>query len=754
MKQLLFEGWFFMKQLFSHKGFTLVEVLVGLTIVSIISAASFTTVSILTKSTEASRNRIIAVNFMQKSMEEVRRVAQTEFDNLETCAFPAGAVTTGDACGFEPTLAEFPDFSRTLTVADEYLNSEELKRVTVTTNWSEMGVARSLTNVILLSRPPDPLPGDIWGKVYREGNEADLLSNANISVTKVDGTDNQNAISKGVLDTDGHNYDFKEAVSGQFKLEAGSWTMHVTRSGFEDYDYPGTIEVPPGGPPVTVDIPMTALPEPAHVTYQLYDGDTGANIGNFNYGYVYLREGSGSWPRFNQNRYRDPNHTFEIPFGDPNDANYHDPICMTLFTWRTTRASYAYRVNSLGPQSCTYDYNPNGWSSSYVRDDAGTLMCANPHWDTSNAGGIDRICVHPGDNITVRVPLHRVPFVTVTGRLQNYDTTRDFYVYVRYPRNLGTDWVYQPYYRRVHIPANPAGEFSIQVPAAQSLTANGDPYNYYTLIRPYAYVNYTACCESDVGAWTWYEGLTNAEDYRPVGPLFEGDTPRDAGVFVMPGHSNAICGDAEGEIVDAKTGGAIHLADVNIRGAVDGTNGAGKYQHKCQGAGYRIDAAGGNQRVRVTYTRNPDLYYDLDTNGNTYYSSKTGIDIIPNNTASWNGKLWPIGRGTVRVTVLDRSTMVPIVGATVTLYPYNGGSTTAVTDGSGLAIFNNVLETWPPPSMDPLDTYYNHTVRNHSVSVTGVPGNNYILPVSGSVENLNDGGIVDVQLTVAPKGAM
>jgi prepilin-type N-terminal cleavage/methylation domain-containing protein len=732
-----------MKHADSRKGFTLVEVLVGVVVISLISVASFTTVSILTRSTEASRNRIIASNFMQKSMEEVRRVAQSNFDDLETCAFPSGAATTGDPCGFEVTVNDFPEFTRTLNVQDEYLNSEELKRVTVTTNWNEMGVARSLTSVMLLSRPPDPLPGNIWGKVHEAGDDTDLIGGAQVRVTKVDGTDNQNALSTGSLDADGHNYDFEESVSGQFILDAGSWALRVTKTGYEDYDHPVPVVVPPGGPPATVDIPMVPLPEPAEVTYRLVDKDTGGGISYWHsYGgpYVYLREGSGSGGRYDSRRSDDTYHTFTVPFEEGDPATK----CLTLFTWQAYKAMRVYPTPAGGSPSCTYQYNKDGWSSAYVRDSAGTLMCSNDHWDRWNSGGIDRICVGYGDHETIDVPLERTPTVTVTGKIEGFAPGTTPRLYVLWPRSL-----WNTYMRNSHIyyyvNTDADGNFSVELPAVQGFYRNSSAYWDYMRIRPRGVCEYGACCEQTGTTWRW-------GSYTYVGPLFPGGSTINVGTLSLPSLGDYDCGNVNGNIVDAKTGGSVNNARVRVRYDNAWTNATGYYEHVCGGGvGYRIEENGGRQRVRVYH----GSYYDLDTYGNSYYSSKAGVDILADQTVTWNGKLWPIGTGTVNVTVVDKSTMLPIEDAHVRLdLFYTGSDPTATTNSGGVATFNNVRETWPPAAMDPTDTYYNHTDRDHSVSVYAIDDGNFELPVSANIETLDAGGTVNITLEVIPKGAM
>jgi prepilin-type N-terminal cleavage/methylation domain-containing protein len=709
-----------------HKGFTLTEVLVGIVVIAIISLASFTTISLLTRSTETSRNTIIATNLMQKSMEEVRRVAQSNFDDLETCAFPV-AGPTGDACGFQQIQADFPGFTRTLSITNEHATSEELKRVQVTVDWNDMGTARQLKSVILLSRPPDPLPGNIRGIVHKEGEPATLIPNAEVTIQRVAGPEQEKAFSTAVLDAEGNNYDFKAPVSGQFILDAGNWTMQVERSGYEDYTHPTPIYVTPGGPAVEVDVPMTPLPEPATITYQLVDRASQASLGSYSYySWVRLRKGNTSYGK----QRSDPHHSFTINFPSPTDPSFEDPLCLTLHTDNAYRSMRAYKVNSLGPVSCTYDYNAEGWSSAYVADD-GSLTCANPHYgDTDN----DRICVSPGDNVNVSVPLDPVPTVTVTGRVTGLAPNRTGRVYVYWPRREG-----RPYYRRVDTDAT--GHFQVQVPAAQSLWGNSDPSQDYMFLRPYGPVSYQGCCESP-------RTTNRYGSYIEVGPLYEGDPPHDAGALSLPSYPDSTCGNVEGEIRNAKTGAHIDNADVTLRGSHEATI-AGQYLYACPVAGYRLPV-GNDQRFEVDHPQ----YYEFRSDGNVHYADRPGAAITADTLTQYNAAVWPIGRGTVQVTVVDKSTTGPIENVVVNLNQYDGNTQSGTTDANGIVMFNQVLETWPPAALPAGDPNYNYTARHHTVTAASVSAGNYILPESETVTQLDAGGTANVTISLIPEGAM
>lgn len=715
-----------MEPVIKKNGFTLIEVIVGIVIVAIISVACFTTVSLLTRSTETSRNAIIATNLMQKSMEEVRRVAESNFDDLNSCSFPI-AGPTGDACGFEEIQTAFPDYTRTLTVSNAYAISEELKKVIVQINWNDMGKARELKSMILLSRPPDPLPGNIYGVVYREGEPASIINGAEVTIKLSASTDEEKSFSTNSLSAEGTNYDFKEPVSGQYVLTAGTWTMSVEKEGYADYIHPTSIYVPPGGPSVRVDIPLTPLPEPATITYQLVDRLTNANLGGYNYySWVRLRTDSTLYDE----RRNDTNHAFTINFPEPTDPSFQDPQCFTLYTDDAFRSARAYQTNSLGAPSCPYNYNSDGWSSACVQED-NSLTCGNAYTGES---ATDRICVSPGDAVNVTIPLDSIPAVTVTGQISGLASGEAGRVYIYWPSCEG-----RPYY--TWYATDNSGNFSIQIPAAQELWGNSNPAQNYMWVRPQGPVPYQGCCDN--AQTTGQYG-----DYVQVGPLWAGSSAQNIGILPLPVYGDLVCGNVEGEIRDAKTNANINGATITLRGDNEITS-LGQYLYDCPSSGYRL-SQGNNQTFYVSHAD----YYNFQSNGNVQYRSRAGTTIAANSLTAYDASLWPKGYGTVYVTVVDASTTSPVENVDVTLLQYNGVSYTGTTDENGLVTFFNVLETWPPSALPVGDSNYNYDAQDHTVTAVSVSAGNYIFPVSETVSGLSAGGTLNIIISIFPEGAM
>lgn len=107
-------------------GFTLIEVLVAIAIISVGILALGANTTSISRSNRLSANTTIAVNLAQEKIEEVK--AQTAFANgtfTDTPPGPAGNV-----------------FTRALVISDS--PEAGLKQVDVTVTWIEYGAARSV----------------------------------------------------------------------------------------------------------------------------------------------------------------------------------------------------------------------------------------------------------------------------------------------------------------------------------------------------------------------------------------------------------------------------------------------------------------------------------------------------------------------------------------------------------------------------------------------------------------------------------
>lgn len=110
----------------TERGFTVIEVLVAIAIISVGVLALGANTTSITRSNRLSANTTIAVNLAQEKLEEAK--AQPSLTNGTFADVPPGP--TGSL------------FSRTLAIIDS--PEARLKQVDVTVTWIEYGVERSV----------------------------------------------------------------------------------------------------------------------------------------------------------------------------------------------------------------------------------------------------------------------------------------------------------------------------------------------------------------------------------------------------------------------------------------------------------------------------------------------------------------------------------------------------------------------------------------------------------------------------------
>ncbi len=702
--------------------FTLIELLTTVAIITVASATAWITVSVLTQSSETSRNRATAVNLLQKSLEEIRRFSrfsQNDYDRLSTCQFPADA-SSPNPCGLEP-IADFPGFTRSMTVTDQF-GSAELKKVEVTVTWSELGQARTMTSVAMLSRPPNPLPGNVIGVVRSNAGGNPLIPNATITLTL--GAATFSTQSAGALSAKGVNFDFIDS-SGKFMIPPGSWNLTATHNSYDNYTHPSPVVVDSNQEVrVLPDIIMNPKPQDATIFGRLVFVGSNNPIPGFNGGQINLLENGGlSQQTVNANAF-----SFTVPFNSPTQR------CFTVNTTNAYRAGYAFRVNSLGAPSCSFDFQANGWSSAVMQ--GGTLVCSNPYNGGPALGGLDpdTICVNPGDRTSVNPELENVPTVTINGNVVDSNGNRvpNATVYAYWPRSAGS-----PFWGAVT--ANVTGDFSIQVPAAQSLFPDGSPSQFHVMIFAQGQVQVMTCCDA-------VSNVARQSNSVYIGPLKEGDPARNNVTLTIP-IVNSLCGNLDGIITDASTGSGLNAALVQVAGANTNTAGSGQYQYVCPGTGYRLNS--GSYIFRALKGN----YYDFISSGNSWYQPQANAAVLVNQTKSYDAKLFPIGYGTITGTVRDAGTASPLANASVTLTLYNGAVMSTTTGASGTFQFNSVLETWPPSTLPPGDPYFRYGAIGHpGISVSHSSG--FYDPASQGIPRLNRGETLNLDISLNPKGGM
>lgn len=693
----------------------MLEILLGVVIVALVSVASWISISVLTHTGETSRNRSLAINLAQKSQEEVRRAAQSFYNDLDGCVFPPAS---GGMCTFDNTMTDLPEFTRTLTVSPVN-GSTELKQSTVRISWLEFGQSRFIESTVYLSRPADPIPGNILGKVTPENKPGQPLSGVTVTVSLQNSTESRSTLSVGSLSSKGANFDFAEAGTGRFVLSVGKWQLTATHPNYFPYTHSELIDVT-SNQEEFVPFEMEPKPESAKISGTVVDAFNGNQpVATFNSGRInLLRNGSGIANVSNSRTF-----SFTVNFNDTDDQ------CFTLNTEHAFKSAYAFQPG------CGLLYDRHGWSSARVQED-NSVVCGNPRNGNSAS---DRICVSPGDEETVNLPVVPVPEVLITGRV--VDNTGKVLpgavVRARWPRSGDSaDW------RKGNAVMSAAaaadGRFSFSVPAVQGMFANANPFQDYLQVWASASVQVMTCCNT-----TAMENRSSIT--QNVGPLFPGDGPRDIGDLVIPANDRN-CGNATGKMMEKFSGGsAIPGVSVRILGS-ELTDGAGVYLYSCPAQGFKIPQGG------YEFLADKSGYYSYRSGGNMWYASRAGVSILANQVAIYDGRLWPIGAGTVTGTVKDAGSGNPLDGADVELRLYTGARSTAKTDSSGRFRFDNVLETWPPPSLPANDPYYQHAARTHSVHVTHPSG--IYLPKDQGIPQLNAGETVDMTILLTTQGNM
>lgn len=714
-------------------GLSLTEVLVSVLIIGLVAITSYTAFSVLSNGNVMSRHRLWAINLSRAALEEVRAAARSNFDNLNVQYTGA------------PQATAIAQFTRTITIVPT--GTANLQRAEVVISWNEAGQARTYQSVALLSRPPVPLPGNIYGNVLDAAGQK--IVGARVYATRV-------GIPPQVVTTSTANnincpthplhnnfsYHFC-AANGNFQLPTGNWNLQVrceAPSCTAYFDYPTAPAVIALFPPPlnsnedrqAGDITLQLRPANASIAGRFVASDTGNPILGLS---VNLRQNGAPQQSGTNNAggFNFPNITFT-------DAN---PRCFTVYTM-SAYLKGGYCGNFCGPSGVVPDthsshpnYNYHGWSSSPVRD-VGPPVCANPWLGNALA---DRICVVAGQNLNLgNIALVPVPRATLQG------TVRDS---VLNPINNATVHVWwhngtSSTYHWGNVSSDANGFYQISVPAEQSLFPNTLGYRLYA--RADGSASRKCCCNVDCSA------TVSSLFYRPA--LFEGDVHNhDFSLdLVVPDQQ---CGNLKGEVWDDAFGFHIGSALVTVsQGSLaydQYTDASGQYLYCCPDPAYSRLPQGS---YNITVSRAG--YYTFQNTGNTEYKPQAGPSVSAGTTNTYmQVKLWPRGTGTIRGKLVQQGTTDPVIGAAVNLYCYSdadtGNDQNAITDANGNFVFNNVIESWPPTAMTGGGSYYKKTpARKHSLKFSH-PDHYEITRVDQTLDRGQDLDLGNIQMTLKPK---
>jgi type II secretory pathway pseudopilin PulG len=705
--------------------FTLVEVLTGIVVLGVISTCSWFAVSTLFRGEQLTRNRTIAINLLQKSQEEIRNASLTFYNTLESCQFPGPFfnVGTNNTCGLRSLNANFNGYTRSVSITPQN-DSTEIKQAIITVNWTDQGNTVSMNSAVLLARPPDPLPGNIYGTVRSSDQGNALVQGATIRATLIGGGTTSDANSQSTLGAKNENYDFN-TDTGAFVLPVGTWQLTATAPNYFDYPRQGT---PAENILVTSNsetpfhFTMDPRPGDATIRIRLMDQTTSTQLTNFFSGEYYILDDFAQRNRIIHSAGSSTGGSYTIPFTDMNPKSF------------TINTSWAYRAGYAGKPNCSnYPYNVDGWSSAVVDETNTILSCGNPYNGSQSS---DRITVNPNDNILVDVKLYPVPLATVKGKVIDKVTRLPLAgakIYAKWPlvRNVDAWWYKDGDYPFALSDRN--GDYTYTVPAVQEMFINNSTGALNIQAR--RNMEYASCCNSPAS-------IEQYSNFVSVNNLFEGATITVDNLEI-PNPGPIDCGDVDGIIKDGLTGARISNAHIFIHNIEEVSNN-GNYLYQCPG--YKLPAI--NSNFHATH---PD-YYTYDSNGNFWYSPGTSVDVPAHDILHHpDVKLWPIGRGTIVVNVVDARSGNPISGAKVQLTTFTGSQMALTTGADGKQIFTNFLETWPPLDL-PNDRYYQQGPQGHILYVT-YPSEIYSIPHYEIIPRLRKNEILTINVRLVPSGS-
>ncbi len=708
-----------------RSAFTLVEVLTGIVVLGVISTCSWFAVSTLFRGEQLTRNRTIAINLLQKSQEEIRNASLTFYNTLESCQFPGPFFNVGTnyTCGLRSLNANFNGYTRSVNITPQN-DSTEIKQAIITVNWTDQGNTVSMNSAVLLARPPDPLPGNIYGTVRSSDTGNALIQGATIRATLIGSRTTSDANSQATLGAKNENYDFNSST-GAFMLPVGTWQITAQAPNFFEYPRDGT---PAENILVTSNSEtpfhfiMDPRPADATIRIRLIDQTTGSQLTNFFSGEYYILDDYAQSNRIIHSANSSVGGTYTIPFSDMN------PKSFTINTY------WAYRSGYAGKPNCSaYRYNVDGWSSAVVDETNTILSCGNPYNGTQLS---DRITVNPNDNISVDIPLYQVPLATVKGKVINKNTRLPLagaIIYAKWPLVRGADaWWYQngDYPSAI---SDSNGDYTFTVPAVQEMFANNSAGSLKLEAR--RNMEYASCCNSPAS-------VEKRSSFVPVNNLFEGATITVADLEI-PNPEPILCGDVQGIIKDGLTGARINNANIYIHNVLTRSN-SGDYLYQCPGR--KLPAY--NSKFYAEHTN----YYPYDSDSSLWYSPGPSVDVHAGEIITHpDVTLWPIGSGTIIVNVLNARTGAPINGAFIKLKTYTNSEVTGTTPIDGKQTFNNTLETWPPVGL-PNNNYYkwqNH--YEHTLTVTD-PMRNYS-DYLGTIPTLHKNETLTIDIRLIPIGS-
>ncbi|MBN2483513.1 MAG: carboxypeptidase regulatory-like domain-containing protein [Candidatus Omnitrophica bacterium] len=645
------------------KSFTLAEILISALVLTIVSLATYTSLTTLSRVEERSRDTFTAHNLVASTYEGIKARAyrDEDFFNNITSTYPVGSDV------WEPFDMEgYPDgfFERQITV--EHDESPELEHIRVSVRWMDQGDERRIDKAFTLARPPDPLPGNIAGTVSEGATHP--VQGVLITIQKAE----SGLMISVHTDTQGY-YTF-ENEEGNYQLSAGTYSLSATHEKYKPVVI-GEVIVNPDES-TQVDIQLEPLPQEAK----------GAIRGKF------VDPAGRAIPGVQVRLYSQGQYQREVVTNNSgifqfNDVTVEDeqgdPIMYTVATRDTYRLGYCGHIPNV---AWAKQWHYMGWSSSLDRG-GGSILAGNPWWGSLNS---DRIgVVTEGITDLGTIVLYPVPTATISGTVR--------YQGVGMNRAVVSSWWHNwQWWGRVN--TNTTGQYSIVVPAAQELFPENDTLR----LRGSLSGNPPDGC-----------GYTPHDRRAP--PLYAASQIHNFDFDL----GTRYCGNIKGRVRNDLTLGGVPQSSVSVQGQSGTSNALGNYCVPDGGCGGepRYTVPTGNHALSAQ--RNG--YYPYSTQGNTWYAPVGGgnpVTIRANETTEYNFRMFPQGYGDVRGVVLDSATSNPVSEVTVSFRLYDGNQKQVTTQNDGEFTIDSLLESWPPETtLDPADGYYNHNERLHSLEI-------------------------------------
>ena len=619
-------------------GFSLTELLIGITVTAVLSAGLFSSFIVIARSQSRSRNEATANILAQSYIEDIRNTADSDYDGLETL--------------YKNTeLTDVPDYAGFRYNQNVEKLGFDLKKAQVKVAWDKNGSTGQRLLVTLLTRPPELLPGNIDGFVY------DANTNAGIKGVKVEAI---KSLAKLGTATDPNGYYTYELPGGQFQLPTGKWLLQATATGYKSSQETGTsveASVPSGLTVRAEPIYLTPLPAPGIIRGTVQEGSI-----SLEQIAVYLYQNGARAKDRDGNTVSAVNSSSGSGALSKGEYNFTNllPGKYTVATYQTYTKGYTYFFGDSSKSK--KPYSPDGWSSAWS-----TWPSSDPRQGSS---GSDSVSVTSGVTTTNDIPLDPIPTGNVTGIVYEkigsvLTPLKDANVRIRW-------WGSSALQKNVTTDATGRYTTSFFVP----YFVFNDVEYYWNSMQASKSGYYAAYPDKSLSS----VGVKIGSAYKDRVRIVDGTTTGDVNflLITVPPPAPQKVGNVEGYVKDNDTSGALAGATVTIGGKSSVTDSSGYY----------------------LITNIPIGSYTVSGKKSKYYSFSSGSTKVPvqeNTTSRFDFKMQAIGYGTVKGTIRRLDTGNPISGASVSIAYFAGAPESSpsgtTTDSSGQYIFNGIVET-------------------------------------------------------------